>query len=144
MKFGAMLSDVAGSLFRRPVTELYPFVKPKTAARFRGQLAWQIEKCTGCGLCVKDCPANALDLIVLDKKAKRFVLRYYVDRCTFCNQCAESCRFDSLELSGQAWELAATTRAPFTIYYGAEGDIKIVLAGPSEAEPQPAAVPAAA
>ena len=40
----------------------------------RALLQFNPEKCTGCGVCVKDCPAEALELITLDKASKRFVL----------------------------------------------------------------------
>jgi formate hydrogenlyase subunit 6/NADH:ubiquinone oxidoreductase subunit I len=128
MKLGTMLRDILTSLFQRPVTEKYPFEKRAAPRRTRGLLHWHPEKCTGCCLCNSDCPANALELITLDKKAKRFVLRYHPDRCTFCGQCVESCRFDCLEMSSEEWELAATSREPFTITYGQEADIVELLA----------------
>lgn len=129
MKVRTMLSDVLRSLFRRPVTEKYPFERSPAPARLRGQLHWNPEKCTGCCLCVKECPADALELITLDKKEKRFVLRYHVDRCTFCAQCVQNCRFGCLDMSNEEWELAAGSKEPFTIYYGSEENIVDALAG---------------
>ena len=38
MKIGAMLGDIFGSLFKKPVTEMYPFVKTAGPNRLRGQL----------------------------------------------------------------------------------------------------------
>ena len=96
-KLGTMLGDVMRSLFRSPATELYPFVRKPSPDRLRGKLVWEPEKCAGCMLCVKDCPSDAIELIVLDKVKKRFVLRYHADRCTFCAQCVVSCRFDCLQ-----------------------------------------------
>ncbi len=139
MKIGAMLDDVVPSLFRRPVTELYPFMRRKPPERLRGQLHWHADRCTGCGLCTKDCPANALELIVLDKKSKRFVMRYHLDRCVFCAQCVQTCRFNGLEMSDERWELAALTREPFVVYYGNEADIRSVLGQPTPADAVPAA-----
>jgi formate hydrogenlyase subunit 6/NADH:ubiquinone oxidoreductase subunit I len=128
MKIGMMLQDILGSLFKRPITEKYPFEKKAAPPRTRGLLHWNPEKCTGCCLCSADCPANALELITLDKKAKRFVLRYHSDRCTFCGQCVESCRFDCLEMSSDEWELAATSKEAFMVTYGREADIEELLA----------------
>ena len=88
---------------------------------------WDGSKCTGCQLCVKDCPANAIELIVIDKVAKRFVMRYHMDRCTFCDQCVQSCRFKCLNLSSEQWELAALSKEPFTVYYGKDEDIQFLL-----------------
>ena len=73
MKFGTMFSDVSGSLFRRPATENYPFVRQRNPTRLRSFLKWNPETCTGCGLCAMDCPANAIQVTMLDRKEKRFV-----------------------------------------------------------------------
>ncbi|HRR84440.1 MAG TPA: 4Fe-4S binding protein, partial [Phycisphaerae bacterium] len=59
--------DLARSAFRRPVTERYPFEKRPAPLTYRGQLHWNPEGCTGCTLCVKDCPAEAIDFFILDK-----------------------------------------------------------------------------
>lgn len=139
MKVRTMLSDVLGSLFRRPATEKYPFERTPAPARLRGRLYWNPEKCTGCCLCARECPADALELITLDKKEKRFVLRYHVDRCTFCAQCVQNCRFGCLGMSNEEWELAAGSKAPFTVHYGSEEDIVGVLAGQVESDSEEAA-----
>ena len=127
LKFGTMLGDVLRSLFRDPATELYPFVRKPSPDRLRGKLIWEPEKCAGCMLCVKDCPSDAIELIVLDKVKKRFVMRYHADRCTFCSQCVESCRFECLNMSSEMWELASTKKEPFTVYYGKDEDVNFLL-----------------
>jgi formate hydrogenlyase subunit 6/NADH:ubiquinone oxidoreductase subunit I len=142
MKFrvAAMLNDVLTSLFKRPVTEKYPFEKLPTPDRLRGKLTWNPEKCTGCALCNKDCPSDAIELITIDKKAKRFVMKYHVDRCTYCAQCVQNCRFECLNMSPEQWELAALTKEPFTVYYGKEEDVQTFLAhfsGAKSSEPEP-------
>jgi formate hydrogenlyase subunit 6/NADH:ubiquinone oxidoreductase subunit I len=129
MKIGVMLGDVTSSLFRKPATERYPFERSEAPERLRGQLTWNAENCTGCGLCAMDCPAQAIEVIMIDKKAKRFVIRYHVDRCTFCAQCVYSCRQGCLEMSNDIWELASLNKEDFTIYSGDEQDIAMVLSG---------------
>lgn len=124
MKVGRMLGDVLRSLFRRPVTVKYPFERTAAPERLRGQLRFNPEKCTGCSLCVKDCPASAIELITLDKANKRFALRYHIDRCTYCAQCVQSCRFKCLEMLNDRWELAALSKDPFTVYYGDKPDVE--------------------
>ena len=138
MKLGTMLVDVSSSLFRQPVTEKYPFERREAPERLRGQLHWNSEKCTGCGLCAKDCPANAIEITVLDKKAKYFVLTYHADRCTYCAQCVHSCRQGCLTMSPMEWELAALSKEPFTIHYGDEADVQLALAGSSSPDDNPA------
>ena len=128
MRLGTMLSDTMRSLFRRPVTQKYPIERKATPEHLRGKLYWNPEKCTGCALCVKDCPANAIELITIDKASKRFVIRYHADRCTFCAQCVQSCRFSCLGMSSEQWELASVSKEPFTVYYGNEADVESFMA----------------
>ena len=48
-----------------------------------------IEKCTGCKLCIKGCPFNAIK--VEDKKAQ------ILDNCTLCGACVSSCKFSAID-----------------------------------------------
>lgn len=128
MKIGTMLKDVSLAFINRPVTERYPFIRRPTPDRLRGQLRWNPEKCTGCELCAMDCPAGAIELIVLDKKAKRFVFCFHLNRCTFCGQCVQSCRHGCLEMPADDWELASLSKDVFTCYYGEDEDVGEALA----------------
>ncbi len=127
MTIGSMFSDILKSFFKKPVTEKYPFVKKDAPKNLRGKMIWDPEKCTGCQLCVKDCPSNALELLVVDKVNKKFVMRYDIDRCTFCAQCVESCRFGCIDMSDEVWELASIKKEPFEITYGRDEDIQFLL-----------------
>lgn len=127
MNIVSMLADTVRSIFTRPATERYPQEQFPTPERLRGKLHWDPERCTGCCLCVKDCPADAIELITIDKKKKQFVMRYHMDRCTFCDQCVQNCRFECLSLSPDEWELASQHPAEFTVYYGDEDDIRSIL-----------------
>ncbi|MBK6328030.1 MAG: 4Fe-4S binding protein [Chloroflexi bacterium] len=128
MKIATMLGDVWQSIWQRPITQKYPFERLEAPVRLRGKLHWNPEKCTGCALCNKDCPANAIEIITVDKKEKRFVMKYHMDRCTYCAQCVESCRFSCIEMSDEEWELAATDKTPFTVTYGTENDLREFMA----------------
>jgi len=46
------------------------------------------EKCTGCKLCIKGCPFNA---IAVEEK-----LAIILDNCTLCGACPSSCKFDAI------------------------------------------------
>ena len=129
MRLGAMFGDVFPSLFRAPVTERYPFVRREPPARLRGMLHWNREKCTGCGMCVTDCPSQSLELVTYDKKAKRFVLKFQVDQCTFCGQCGVSCNQGALALTPADWELAALSRGPLGLMFGEPEDVERVRRG---------------
>jgi len=129
MKVMTMWRDALGALLKQPATQQYPFVRKEAPGNLRGHLVWDKDKCTGCGLCAKDCPADAIEVIALDKKAKRFVLRYHVDRCTFCAQCVESCRQGCLQMLSDQWELASGDKDAFLVHYGDEADVEAALAG---------------
>jgi formate hydrogenlyase subunit 6/NADH:ubiquinone oxidoreductase subunit I len=127
MKLGVMFPDVISSLFKQPVTELYPFVRKAAPARLRGKLFYDPTKCSGCQLCVKECPSDAITLITIDKATKRFVLEYHVDRCTFCAQCVQNCRFDCIGMSSENWELATLSKEDFKEYLGRDEDITALM-----------------
>ena len=135
MKIGSMFKDIFKSFFSAPVTETYPLKKPQTAKRFRGRLHFDPVKCTGCNLCFKDCPAYALEVIILDRAAKRFVVRYNIDRCAYCGQCIQSCKFKCITMPNDDWELAALDTEKFTAYYGKDEDVARVLENPTPSAP---------
>ena len=139
MRLGAMVGDVTQSFFHRNVTRPYPFQKIRAPERLRGAVQFvNREACTGCGMCAKDCPAKALDVIVLDKAAKRFVIAYREDCCTFCAQCVASCNHACLVMSDEGWELSALTRKPLALYYGEAADVEQALVGLLEGDTEPA------
>ena len=123
MRIGAMLGDISRSLFRRPVTELYPFERKPAPERLRGRLTFDPARCTGCKICVRDCPAAAIEIVVVDKATKRFVMRFETGRCTYCAQCVVSCNFDAIGMNHEHWELAALSQKPFAVTFGRKEDI---------------------
>ncbi len=128
MKFGTMLGDIVSSAFKRPATQRYPFERIEAPAAFHGKLIWKPASCNGCQLCVKDCPSDAIEIVTVDKAAKRYVMRYHADRCTFCAQCVQVCRFKCLEMADEQWEMAALNRDGFLVHYGQKMDVDAVLA----------------
>ena len=127
IKHGTMLSDIVKAFFHKPATINYPAEYSEVPVRTRGKVIYTADTCTGCRLCVKDCPANAIDILVIDRKEKRFVMDYNLENCIFCGQCVESCHFDCIELSNKEWELASTNRDDFSILYGRKEDVQKVL-----------------
>jgi formate hydrogenlyase subunit 6/NADH:ubiquinone oxidoreductase subunit I len=136
-----MLGDISRSLFKRPITERYPFERKPTPERLRGHLMFDPSKCTGCKICVRDCPALGIELMVVDKVNKRFVMRFHTDRCTYCAQCVVSCNFDALGMSHENWELAALSKEAFEVSLGREEDIQALLNQVSCAPTTPAKPP---
>lgn len=130
---GTMLGDILQAFISKPATVNYPESASDTPTKMRGKVVYDEDSCTGCRLCVRDCPAEAIDIIILDRKEKKFVMNYHADRCIFCGQCVESCRFDSVWLSDTEWELAETSKTPYNIFYGKPEDVALVLAKHTDA-----------
>ncbi|MFC1490751.1 FAD-binding protein [Candidatus Latescibacterota bacterium] len=56
-----------------------------------------LDKCTGCSLCVKSCPFEALTIV--EKKAV-----VSDETCTLCGVCVETCKFEAMELERETIE----------------------------------------
>ena len=54
-----------------------------------------IEKCTGCGFCVKICPANAL---IIENKLPEMVPPG-LNECVGCGDCVSACSVQAMELT---------------------------------------------
>ena len=122
MRIGTMFQDIVESFFKKSATQLYPAERVAPPERYRGVLSYTPSACTGCKLCVKDCPSDAIELFILDRAAKKYVVEYHMDRCIYCGQCMASCKFNCIEMSNQDWEHAALNK-DFMVYYGRDEDI---------------------
>ena len=70
-------------------TVAYPFGELDLPEGYRGAIVINPEACTGCGLCVRDCPTGALEL---EKRSRdEYRLIHYPARCAYCGQCESSC-----------------------------------------------------
>ena len=90
--FPALLKDALRTLvraLRKPATVNYPKVEVEVPEGFRGPPWVDLDKCVGCGLCARDCPAGAIRMVSLGEKRRVPVVD--LARCIFCSQCSESC-----------------------------------------------------
>jgi len=109
MSLGALLKEVTKRLLEKPVTVLYPVERTAVPSDLRGCIKYYPERCIGCLLCMRDCPAEAIKIDIVDRKKKLFKMHYYIDRCCFCAQCVDNCPSGALEIT-PAFELATTVK----------------------------------
>lgn len=109
---GRMFPLILSMLFKKPVTVSYPAGKVEKPENFRGKLQYDSEKCIGCRLCVRNCPAGAIEIEkVAEKQFKAFV---YLDRCVYCGQCVDTCPKDALK-NTRDFELAGFNRSELKV-----------------------------
>jgi len=114
----AMLRTLFSQMLRKPFTNLFPlkyapksvndFLRDVDNGRkkmnppvpvppgFRGKIKYYRDRCIGCRLCTKVCPANAVVFQERDKK-----IRYHFFRCTFCGECVKACPVKALEFTDE-------------------------------------------
>ena len=106
-----MIKEVLSHLFKKPATTKYPFVKAEVPEGFRGKQVYDINLCMSCGLCSRDCPAKAIEMVEVDGKRRPL---FHLDLCIFCYQCAESCPRNAIK-SSEFFELASTNKSDLVI-----------------------------
>ncbi len=111
IRLPSMIKDMASCIFKKPFTQEYPFVKVQAPEGYRGRHTFDPEKCISCGLCERDCPANAIELVEVSGKR---MPQFYIDRCIFCYLCAEGCPRDAIKLSTN-FEMSTTEKEELLI-----------------------------
>lgn len=99
---GEILSTV---LKRKTVTIRYPFEPPVRPEGLRGKISYDITKCTGCGLCARDCPSTAITMVESKATKTKKKPEFRLDRCIFCGTCEAVCPSKAITLT-QEFELA--------------------------------------
>ncbi len=124
---GKIVDFVLRSLFKKPATVNYPFEKMPMPEKFRGKLKFTPEKCIGCLMCVRDCPAKAIKIVKVGEK--KFEAEIDLGKCVYCGQCVDSCPKKALEITPE-FELAQISRNKLKLTYDESGS------HPSEKKPQ--------
>jgi hydrogenase-4 component H/formate hydrogenlyase subunit 6 len=106
----ALLLSLLDALIEGSETVSYPETEMELPNGYRGAIQLDPEKCTGCGLCARDCPANALELVKESKSDYKLI--YHPARCAYCGQCELSCHRGAISHSNR---LTGSTRDPDSI-----------------------------
>ena len=110
-KFSPMFKEVFIQLFKKPVTQKYPLVQPVIPDYFRGKQVFNIDLCISCGLCAKDCPSQAIEMVAVGEKKHPL---FHLDLCIFCYQCAESCPRHAI-MPSKIFELASVDKTKLVV-----------------------------
>src|SRR4249920_1304438 len=108
------------NMFRKTVTENYPFEPVHFQPRYRGIHVLHrdesgLEKCVACFLCAAACPANCIYIEATENTdttrisgGERYASVYNIDytRCIFCGYCVEACPTDAIT-HGHGFEAAS-------------------------------------
>jgi formate hydrogenlyase subunit 6/NADH:ubiquinone oxidoreductase subunit I len=117
---GKMLGECVDHLCKKPATISYPAEKVVMPANFRGQMIFDPAKCVGCRMCVKDCPAFAIDIVKVGEK--KFEAVFDLDKCLYCAQCVDSCFKKAISISAN-YELAQVDKSKFkVVFHNAESE----------------------
>src|SRR5512137_2582557 len=106
-----MIKEVFSHLFKKAATSKYPFVKCEVPENFRGRQVFDITLCISCGLCSRDCPAKAIEMVEVAEKRRPL---FHLDQCIFCYQCAEGCPRNAIK-SSAIFELATTNKLDLVV-----------------------------
>ena len=74
------------NLFSKPATRPYPLAPREYPQRTRGHVAIEMDACILCGMCMRKCPAGAIEV---DRAARTWSIERF--GCIQCNSCVESC-----------------------------------------------------
>jgi len=92
------LAVTLAQFFRRPTTVQYPDrtrvpVVDSLPERYRGFLEVDMDICTACKACERDCPINVIAIDVEKRGNERVMTRFDIDmgKCMYCGICVESC-----------------------------------------------------
>jgi len=128
-RISPIFKRAASHIFTKPATTKYPFVKPEIPGNARCKTVYEVTCCnvidigtgtsedglnldvksivgTNCSVCVRDCPAAAIEIVEVEGK-RRPQIRF--DKCIFCHQCVESCPRGAIK-SSVFYELATTDK----------------------------------
>jgi NAD(P)H-quinone oxidoreductase subunit I len=89
--------------FRRATTVQYPDrtdvpVVDSLPERYRGFLEVDMDICTACKACERDCPINVIAIDIEKQEDARGMTRFDIDmgKCMYCGICVESCPTDAM------------------------------------------------
>ena len=91
------------NLFSKPMTVRFPHESIPIPDGYRGEHAYNIDKCISCGLCAKICPNRAIEMVEMPKEYKDKYPKKYpktdLGKCCFCGLCQDICPTSAIKLT---------------------------------------------
>ena len=125
MSYLTFAKEMICNMFKKPVTTSYPLQPKQFAEGVRGKVHNDIEKCIMCGMCMRNCPADA---IKVDRTKGTWEINPF--SCIQCRACVDNCPKKCLSMEPHYTDPAAEKS-------------NIVLQGKPLVIPKPAVAPAA-
>lgn len=114
--------------FKKPVTVQYPRERLKIAENYRGELTVNINTCTACLLCARNCPINAIKIEVEGKGKERLIKKFDIDMniCMLCGLCERPCQSGSIKLT-QKYETAVYDKGNQILHFVGDTPVKAAI-----------------
>jgi NADH-quinone oxidoreductase subunit I len=96
------------NLKRRPVTLMYPEVRPDIAVGHRGIHGYDEEKCISCDMCATACPVDCIYIESVGRGKDALMTQFDIDytKCLFCDLCTPPCPTECIWMT-QEYDLAS-------------------------------------
>ena len=109
------VKEAITQLFSKPSCAMYPFVPSEAAPGYRGKLAYDADKCLGCGMCERVCAAGAITRVIEPvEEGDKITLSFNMGSCTFCSTCSDFCSTKAIVLTPD-YHMAVTTEKDLII-----------------------------
>ncbi|MBL8027576.1 MAG: 4Fe-4S dicluster domain-containing protein [Fibrobacteres bacterium] len=112
-----LITSAFFNLFKKPACYMYPFKTRDFFPNTRGTLQIDIDKCIYCGICVKKCPSQAIEVKRV-KPAKpdepapteKSTWTLTRNRCVTCSSCIENCPKKCLYFDPKTYNASSTSK----------------------------------
>jgi formate hydrogenlyase subunit 6/NADH:ubiquinone oxidoreductase subunit I len=86
------IKEAVKSIFKSPVTNMYPYSQPVVPKDYRGKILFNADLCVGCGMCMRVCsPSSITKSVKTNEDTQDITMTFDMSSCTFCGMCADFC-----------------------------------------------------
>lgn len=116
-----VIPQLIRNLFSRPMTVAFPHEAIPIPEGYRGEHAYDVDRCTGCTLCARVCPNRAIEMVEAPEGQREAYPKTYpqidLGKCCFCGLCQDVCPSGALTLTPNVFlstnDRTAVLRPPF-------------------------------